>query len=218
MSSPKQIAANQKNAQKSTGPKTDIGKATVSKNAIKHGLLSDETTLPWEDASDLENLRIGILSSLNPEGELESILTDRVVSLTWRLRRAGKIETAIFAWQKYSDTFNSAISQAQAYSSMSESSPTASLFSNKMNEADERRHDEAMRKASESSRKANSELSVFGRQFAEQADTFSKLNRYETSLEKSLFKSLHELQRLQAVRAGSSLAPPVAVDVYGDTE
>ena len=34
----KQLAANQANAQKSTGPKTDEGKQTASKNAIKHGL------------------------------------------------------------------------------------------------------------------------------------------------------------------------------------
>ena len=37
MSSPQQITANQQNAQKSTGPTSDAGRATVSKNAITHG-------------------------------------------------------------------------------------------------------------------------------------------------------------------------------------
>jgi hypothetical protein len=44
-------------------------------------------------------------------------------------------------------------------------------------------------------------------------DTFSKLARYETTLERSLFRALHELQRLQAARAGIAVPPPVAVDV-----
>jgi hypothetical protein len=46
------------------------------------------------------------------------------------------------------------------------------------------------------------------------ANAFSKLSRYETTLERSLFKALHELQRLQAARgAGGNVSPPVAVDV-----
>ena len=50
----------------------------------------------------------------------------------------------------------------------------------------------------------------------DKADTFSRLARYETSLERSLYKALHELQRLQAPRAGRAVLPPVAVDVNVD--
>ncbi len=35
---------------------------------------------------------------------------------------------------------------------------------------------------------------------AEGANTFSKLSRYETTIERSLYKALHELQRLQSAR------------------
>jgi len=38
MTTQKQIKANRQNAQKSTGPKTDEGKAAVSQNAVKHGI------------------------------------------------------------------------------------------------------------------------------------------------------------------------------------
>jgi hypothetical protein len=49
---------------------------------------------------------------------------------------------------------------------------------------------------------------------ANESNAFSKLSRYETAIERSLFKSLHELQRLQAARqAEGTLSPPVAVDV-----
>ena len=46
------------------------------------------------------------------------------------------------------------------------------------------------------------------------ANAFSKLSRYETALERSLYKDLHELQRLQAARqTHGDVPPPMAVDV-----
>jgi hypothetical protein len=46
------------------------------------------------------------------------------------------------------------------------------------------------------------------------ANAFSKLSRYETAIERSLYKALHELQRSQAARhAEGNVSPPVAVDV-----
>jgi hypothetical protein len=45
-------------------------------------------------------------------------------------------------------------------------------------------------------------------------NAFSNLSRYETAIERGLYKALHELQRLQADRApAGSIPPPVAVDV-----
>ncbi len=43
-----------------------------------------------------------------------------------------------------------------------------------------------------------------------------KVQRYETSIERSLYKALHELQRLQAARQDGGVAAPVAVDVMVD--
>ena len=39
------------------------------------------------------------------------------------------------------------------------------------------------------------------------ADGLEKVARYETHLERSLFRALHELQRLQAIRKGTGGAP-----------
>jgi len=44
-------------------------------------------------------------------------------------------------------------------------------------------------------------------------EAIAKLSRYETTLERSLFKALHELQRIQAIRSGENVQPPVAVDI-----
>ena len=46
-----------------------------------------------------------------------------------------------------------------------------------------------------------------------QPEALSKLARYESALDRSLYRALHELQRLQALRKGTSTGPPAAVDV-----
>jgi hypothetical protein len=48
---------------------------------------------------------------------------------------------------------------------------------------------------------------------AANADAFGKLSRYEAAIERSLYKALHELERLQARRAGQDVPPPAALDV-----
>lgn len=45
MMSPAQVAANRRNAQKSTGPKTPEGRAVSKMNALKHGIFSDRKSV-----------------------------------------------------------------------------------------------------------------------------------------------------------------------------
>lgn len=44
-------------------------------------------------------------------------------------------------------------------------------------------------------------------------DTFGKFARYETAIEKGIYKALHELQRLQIARNGGNVLAPIAIDV-----
>jgi hypothetical protein len=44
-------------------------------------------------------------------------------------------------------------------------------------------------------------------------DTLQKVSRYEAHLSRQLYQALHELQRLQAARAGQPVPPPAALDV-----
>jgi hypothetical protein len=97
MSSARKAAANRQNALKSTGPKTPDGKAAVRLNALRHGLLSEEILLPGEDEEALRELAEGLRAELQPVGELEGLLVDRITSLLWRLRRLGRVEAGIFA-------------------------------------------------------------------------------------------------------------------------
>ena len=45
------------------------------------------------------------------------------------------------------------------------------------------------------------------------ADTYGKLIRYEASIERGIYKALHELQRIQAARMGEKPPAPIAIDV-----
>jgi hypothetical protein len=217
MSSPKQIKANQLNAAKSTGPKSVEGKAIVAKNAVKHGLLAAETVLPWENVKNLDDLQNDLLSVLKPEGALETLLVDRIISITWRLQRAGRIETGILTWKKYSELLRQSIVEyADTYSTEDHFGDLNSIFPPKTVIPDQEKYEAAQKNMHENSRLVNTELPVLGRVFEECADTIGTLHRYETGLERSLFKTLHELQRVQSHRRGDIAQLPIAIDIQGD--
>ena len=92
---PRKLAANRANARKSTGPRTAVGKTRSGKNAVKHGLLSRHILVPGEDAAVLKRFRADLMARLEPWGDLERLLADRVVVAVWRLRRAGRHEGQI---------------------------------------------------------------------------------------------------------------------------
>jgi hypothetical protein len=92
MSTKRQIAANRRNARKSTGPKTAAGKDRAKGNALKHGLTAAQITVFDERPEDFESLYSGLLAALIPSGALEEQLVERIVVCAWRLRRVYRIE------------------------------------------------------------------------------------------------------------------------------
>ncbi len=97
MTSAAQVRANRSNARKSTGPRTPEGKAAASRNAVKHGLLAEQVVIKGEDPAEFEFYRDRMLGELAPAGMVEEMLAERVVSLSWRLRRAERLQSAVFA-------------------------------------------------------------------------------------------------------------------------
>ena len=95
MATESQIQANRKNAQKSTGPKTIEGKKAVAKNALKHGLFTNEAVIAGESLEDYNCLRDKTLEELCPVGNMEIILAERIVSLTWRLKRVERFQSIV---------------------------------------------------------------------------------------------------------------------------
>ncbi len=92
-----QIRANRENAKKSTGPRTEEGKARVSLNALKHGLLARDAVLPSEDPAELDRQLRELERDLRPENSLEFELVRQVADAQWRMRRLVRIETAFLS-------------------------------------------------------------------------------------------------------------------------
>ena len=96
MSTEAQLLANRRNAQKSTGPRTDEGKAAVSQNALRHGLTASRDVISSESQDQFDLYRDQLLAELNPSGPVESMLAERIVALSWRLKRIGRIQNQAF--------------------------------------------------------------------------------------------------------------------------
>ena len=92
MATEAQIIANRRNAQKSTGPRSTKGKAIASKNSLKHGILAKKTVISSENQQEFNLFRDRILEELSPQSPMESVLVQRVVDLSWQLKRIKKIQ------------------------------------------------------------------------------------------------------------------------------
>ena len=95
----KQIAANRKNAAKSTGPTTESGKAIAARNSLKHGLLAKEIVISVgegaESQEQFDALLAGLYTQFTPLGPLEEMLVEKIAVAYWRLRRAHRFEVGL---------------------------------------------------------------------------------------------------------------------------
>jgi hypothetical protein len=94
MASQKQIEANRRNAQRSTGPASELGKAVAKFNALKHGMTADTAVLPYEDEHSYAELRETLIAQYRPVGSSEAMLVEVIVNSYWRLLRARRVETS----------------------------------------------------------------------------------------------------------------------------
>ncbi len=92
MSTKKQKDANRENAKKSTGPKTTEGKETSAQNAVTHGLTARNDVVKYESQDDFDQYRHEMIEDLNPIGLMQQTLAERIISLSWRLKRAEGIQ------------------------------------------------------------------------------------------------------------------------------
>jgi hypothetical protein len=99
--SAKQIAANRRNAAKSTGPKTKDGKSFSRLNALKHGLRSPEVVVTGkyikECPREFAALHRSLWEDLKPVGKLEETLVEQIITTVWRMRRVHKAESGEIA-------------------------------------------------------------------------------------------------------------------------
>ena len=97
--SQKQLEANIRNAQKSTGPTSEGGKQVSSKNATRHGLTSMVTIMTDPDREAWLKFMTAYVEDLNPEGFQQKHLAQSIAYDAWRMNRVRAIEENIFSIQ-----------------------------------------------------------------------------------------------------------------------
>jgi hypothetical protein len=95
MATESQVKANRKNALKSTGPRTAEGKEAASQNATKHGLRAKRDVIKTENQDEFVLFREKMIADISPDGAMEEMLAERIVSLSWRLKRAEHFQNAV---------------------------------------------------------------------------------------------------------------------------
>src|SRR3712207_4933165 len=63
-------------------------------NALRHGVLSRYTVLPWEDAEEYRALLEALLAEHEPQGPTEGHLVEELAGILWRKRRLRLAEVA----------------------------------------------------------------------------------------------------------------------------
>ena len=290
MATDKQVRANRENAKKG-GPKTQHGKEIVRRNALQHGILSAAMFIDKgegkEDAAELEALQKRLIEELAPIGIIEEMLTDRILSSYWRLRRVLWAETGEVrkdqdsvmllrimrrvekerSYSKVPDVFyesrlrnsfgikallellDEAKTELQSENFLSDdteerliknfgdvSAPmTISLAALAFNRIAKGEPDDTltpeqatgatMTMLETEEQRLRELLDMIQEKESLEDDAhllatslpageiLEKIVRYESALERSIFRSLHELQRLQALRLGKTVPPPIAIDV-----
>ena len=170
MATPKQIAANRRNAQKSTGPCTPEGKAAVRFNAVKHGLTAGRLVVYGEDGAELEGLAKSLARELRPVGRLEKFVFQQIVIDAWRLRRTRYLESGLCNLE----IMDRQPGIERRLGELPDPQPLAHCLRGQLTDP----------------------------------GPLSSLSRYQTRIERSFYRALHELRRLQAQRNATPTPPP----------
>jgi hypothetical protein len=98
--SPAQLAANQANAQLSTGPASPEGKAISSQNNFRHGLTQTESDLTFLEGESKEAYARNLADfqkEWKPDTATEHDLVQRLATRQWLRRRAFKLQQQFIA-------------------------------------------------------------------------------------------------------------------------
>ena len=94
--SKRKLEANRRNAQKSSGPVTPIGKAKSAQNRISHGLCGKFFVLESESQEEYNDLLERFMKAEQPVDDVERELVAKMARHTWMSERAVRLQNACF--------------------------------------------------------------------------------------------------------------------------
>ena len=96
MTSEKQLEANRRNSQLSTGPRTEAGKSITRMNALQSGLHAESHVIRSEDPEALAQLTAEYYAEFHPITARQRDLLDTVVHNQWLIRRLRLTESDLY--------------------------------------------------------------------------------------------------------------------------
>ena len=87
MATLRQIEAIRLNSQRSTGPRTEQGKAVSSRNNLTHGLRAATVVLPEENQEDFDAECQELFDHFQPQGPVERHLLEQMADYRWKAVR-----------------------------------------------------------------------------------------------------------------------------------
>jgi hypothetical protein len=178
----------------STGPRSPNGKARSSRNAVRHGLLSlSPVVVAFERPEAWETHLQGILKACDPVGHLEGELAQRIALTFWRLARIAHFEAE-------NTQFDLDWLRSPGFTGV----PTVAQERNRVLFADP--GDAPIRALTPEEKARNNAMHELREQLTERTKyllpeaTIALITRYEAHLERSLYRAVQELQRLQENR------------------
>lgn len=182
MTTEKQLLANRANGLRSTGPRTEEGKRIASRNSVTHGLLAGDILIQGENAAQYEAFRQHLLTDLDPCGQMEVLLVERIIGFFWRLRRAGRMEQGLLDHLR---------NQPDRYGKTSRENGRSFELAGQQ---------ECRGFPEDTPEENKAALGRLIRSDLGGSRHIERLLRYEGQIERSLYRALTELQKLQHIR------------------
>ncbi len=186
-------------------------------NSVKHGLSAEEIVLPSENPEQYDHMHEDLISEFKPLGALEHHLVDRIAGCTWRLRRLYRVEAGVYGLASIRLELSHNLEEMRKYEEMLPNIPHYSYKQLHIN--DKQKHGKASAQVERTTKVLRGMSNSLGAAFvfdAENVGALSKLSRYEAAIERSHYRALHELQRVQAARQDGHAPASIAVDVTVD--
>lgn len=191
------MEANKMNATK-WGVKTEEGKQLISRNAVKHGLTGD-MMIDEEERYCYEAVFELLKEELRPESVLEGLMVERIALSYTKLQRVGKLYN--------NQLIIDGLKREMKY--IEDMKPERKLvFDNfeMFDKSDQEKEEKILeiedkmttiKKKMEAIDSANGGLLDI--------ETYEKFQRYETSIENRLYKSIREYTKIKAMKNGSPI-------------
>ena len=170
-------------------------------NAMKHGVLSDESVLPFEDGRAYERLRKDSHAEFEPIGPTEELLVEDLLRTVWRKRRIGWAEVAALKGQLEKDERDAANGGHRSFTDLARAVDKWKAEHGVANEDSDRTEPPPpveILKIEPQSLADRARLS-FGQALCSDP-SFDRLTRYETHLDRRFGRLLRDLLALQQAR------------------